>query len=140
MARGAVIPLLALIQVMFCILTPSLTVPFLLLIQIISLIIASLISFFILPAIYSTEFFFIFVVLLYSFFGLLIHSSSPALGGIGLMTGILVNSCVYAYTPNFYAFSITTIYAWSMAGGALIAMLILTLFYPDRLTSNPCED
>lgn len=130
---GYVVPLLGMVQVMFCIMNPSLTLSFLCVLQCISLIIASLIAFFILPGIYSTEFFFMFIVVLFFFFGLLIHSSNRSLRGIGLMSSVLVNSCVYAYRPSSHAFIISLTYAWGMIGGILIAMIILMFLYPEKI-------
>lgn len=78
---GYVVPLLSMFQVMFSIINPSLTITMLVILQVISIVFAAIVSFFILPSIFSTELFFIFIVLLYSFFGMLLHSSKLPLRG-----------------------------------------------------------
>ena len=128
---GSAVPLLATLLVIYGTASPAITLSFLAVILVISLSLSALLLFFVLPAIHSTALFFMVIVALFTFWGWAMHSPAPRLRGLGMLVGVLMNSCAYSYTATSASFAIVAGYAWCMVGGTLIAGLLLGLFYPS---------
>ena len=133
---GMMIPLLSMLFILYYQMLPDVTIKLLIILQVVSLTGAMGISFFILPVIHSTEFFFIFITILYTIFGLLMHSPKTGLRGVGMLLAVLVNSCVYGYKATLMSFNIMSTYALLIIGGDLIAILLIQIFHRDDSMEN----
>ncbi|WP_226860243.1 FUSC family protein [Desulfoluna spongiiphila] len=128
---GSGIPLLATLQIIFCTAGPALTLPFVVVIQFVAIVLSALLLFFVLPAIHSTEFFFIVIASIFTFWGWVMHAPNPRVRGLGMLVGVLMNSCVYSYSASMASFAVVTSYAWCMIGGTLVSGPLIALFYPS---------
>ena len=127
---GSSVPLLAMFHVIFCTAGPAVKLRFFITIQALSMIFSAALLFFILPAIHSTEFFFIVIAFFFTFWGWIMHAPNPRVRALGVPTAILINSCVYGYTATMASFTLFVGYAGCMVGSLLISSLLLGIFYP----------
>lgn len=128
---GSAIPLLATLQIIFCTAGPALTLPFVIVIQFAAMVLSALLLFFVLPVIHSTEFFFLVIASIFTFWGWFMHAPNPRVRGLGMLVGVLMNSCAYSYAATMASFAVVTSYAWCMVGGTLVSGLLIALFYPS---------
>lgn len=129
---GMMMPLLTMLIILYFHMFPEINIKSSIIIQTAAVAGAAFISFFILPCIHSTEFFFIFLTTLYFLFGLMIHSSKVPLRGLGLILAVLVNSCVYGYTPTLFSFNVISTYILLIIGADLVAFVIIIIFYKNK--------
>lgn len=133
---GMVMPLLSMLFILYFQMFPTITMRALVILQVVSLMGAMAISFFILPVIHSSQFFFIFFTILFFFFGLLMHSPNASLRGVGMMLAVLVNSCANGYQATFFSFTVMTTYGLLILGANLIAIFLLLVFHKNDALEN----